>query len=143
LDGLLHRTKRGYSALPYRFDEEAMQMKSTAALCFGLVIFGLATAPADAQNRTRQRSVVSDSQATRYTVVDENGRTRTRIVVQRRSFLDGGTEILPGTQPSTNDVWPFGYNPLGVIERTNFGGLRWPLPGPYDLMGKDNPYPYQ
>ncbi len=117
-----------------------MQLKSTAALCFGLVIFGLATAPADAQNR--QRGVVSDSQGTRYTVVDENGRARTRVVVQQRSFLDGGTEVLPGSRPLPNNVAPYGYSPLAVIERTNIGGIRFPLPGPYDLMGKDNPWLY-
>jgi len=114
-----------------------MYLKSAAALCFGLVILGLA-APAQAQNRVR---VAPDG--TRYTVVDENGRARTKIVVQQRSFLDGGTEILPGTLPSTNNVMPFGYSPMGVVEGTNFGGIRHPLPGPYDLMGKNNPYPFQ
>jgi hypothetical protein len=115
-----------------------MHLKSTTALCFGLVIFGLAAAPANAQ--TRQR-VTADG--TRYTTVDEDGRTRTKVLVQKRSFLDGGTEVLPGTLPSTNNVMPFGYSPMGVIERTNGGGIRSPLPGPYDLMGKDNPYPFQ
>jgi hypothetical protein len=114
-----------------------MHLKSAAALCFGLVIFGLAAAPAEAQ--TRQR-VAADG--TRYTERGDDGRVRTRIVVQRRSFLDGGTEILPGSRPSLNNMMPYGYNPLGVVERTNFGGLRYPLPGPYELLGKDNPYPY-
>ena len=49
----------------------------------------------------------------------------------------------PGTLPSTNNVMPFGYSPMGVVEGTNFGGIRHPLPGPYDLMGKNNPYPFQ
>ncbi len=114
-----------------------MLLKSAAALCFGLVILGLAM-PAQAQSRQR---VAPDG--TRYTVVDENGRKRTKIVVQKRSFLDGGTEVLPGTLPSTNNVMPFGYSPMGVVENTNFGGIRFPLPGPYDLMGKNNPYPFQ
>lgn len=117
-----------------------MFVKPAAALCFGLVILGLA-APAQAQSRQQQQRVYLDG--TRYTVVDENGRKRTKIVVQKRSFLDGGTEVLPGTLPSTNNMMPFGYSPTSVIDNTNFGGHRHPLPGPYDLIGKDNPYPYQ
>src|SRR5436853_1628988 len=113
-----------------------MPMKPAAALCFGLALFGLAVAPANAQ--TRQR-VAADG--TRYTVVDESGRTRTKIVVQKRSFLDGGTEVLPGTMPSTTNIMPFGSSPLALIENTNFGGIRHPVPGPYDLPGKSNPYP--
>ena len=27
---------------------------------------------------------------------DEQGRTRTKILVQKRSYLDGGTEVMPG-----------------------------------------------
>lgn len=114
-----------------------MFVKPAAALCFGLVMLGLA-APAQAQSRQR---VYLDG--TRSTTVDENGRTRTKIIVQKRSFLDGGTEVLPGSQPSTNNVMPFGYSPTSAIDNTNFGFIRRPLPGPYDLPGKDNPYPYQ
>jgi hypothetical protein len=116
-----------------------MHLKSAAALCFGLVIFGLAAAPADAQ--TRQRVVVGDG--TRYMERGEDGRVRTRIVIQRRSFLDGGTEVLPGSQRYTDYVHPYGSSPLNVVEGTNIGRLRWPLPGPYDLAGKDNPYLFQ
>ena len=79
---------------------------------------------------------------TRYVERGEDGRVRTRIVVQKRSFLDGGTEVLPGSMPSTTNIFPFGYSPLAsTIEGTNFGGIRHPLPGPFDLMGKNNPYP--
>ena len=27
---------------------------------------------------------------------DEQGRTRTKVLVQKRSYLDGGTEVMPG-----------------------------------------------
>jgi hypothetical protein len=113
-----------------------MLLKSTAALCFGLVIVGLAAAPAQAQNR--QRAVVD---GTRVTTTDETGRTRTRIVVQRRSFLDGGTEVLPGSKMLATQASPYGYTPLGTVEHRQGGGLRYPLPGPYDLPGRDNPFP--
>jgi hypothetical protein len=113
-----------------------MHVKSATALCFGLALFGLAAAPADAQ--TRRQAVTADG--TRYVVVGEDGRARTKVIVQKRSFLDGGTEVLPSSKPLPNNVWPFGYTALDIIERTNGGGLRYPLPGPYDLPGKDNPF---
>ena len=115
-----------------------MYLKSAAALCFGLVIVGLAAAPADAQ--TRQRFV---SDGTRYVERGEDGRTRTRIVIQRRSFLDGGTEVLPRSQHYTDYVFPYGGSAFNVVEGTNIGRSRWPLPGPTDLMGKDNPFPFE
>lgn len=111
-----------------------MHLKSAAALSFGLVLLGLAAAPAQAQ--TRQRSV----DGTRVTTTDESGRTRTRIVVQQRSFLDGGTEVLPGSQHYTDYINPWGTSPLSIIENTQIGGQRFPLPGPLDLAGKGNPY---
>jgi hypothetical protein len=114
-----------------------MHLKSTTALCFGLVLFGLAAQPAQAQTR---RVVAADG--TRITTSDESGRRRTKIVIQRRSFLDGGTEVLPGSKPSPNNMWPFGYSPIAnTFENTNFGGIRHPLPGPWDLPGKNNPFP--
>jgi hypothetical protein len=122
----------------YWFDEEAMHLKPAAALCFGLVLFGLAATPANAQTRR----VAADG--TRITTTDENGRTRTRIVVQQRSFLDGGTEVLPGQRKFTDYVNPWGSSPLAaLVEGTNIGGLRYPLPYPLALEGKDNPYLYQ
>ncbi len=114
-----------------------MHLKPAAALCFGLVLFGLAAAPANAQTRR----VAADG--TRITTTDENGRTRTRIVVQQRSFLDGGTEVLPGQRKFTDYINPWGSSPLAIVEGTNIGGIRHPLPAPLDLAGKDNPYLFQ
>jgi len=119
-----------------------MHFKSAAALCFGLVLIGLAAAPANAQTRQRVARVVADG--TRITTTDENGRTRTRIVVQQRSFLDGGTEVLPGQRKFTDYVNPWGSSPLAsLVEGTNIGGIRYPLPRPLDLAGRDNPYLFQ
>lgn len=114
-----------------------MPLKLPTALCLGLVVFGLAAAPADAQ--TRQR-VAADG--TRYTERGEDGRVRTKVVVQRRSFLDGGTEVLPGQRKFTDYVYPPGYSPTSAIDNTNGGGIRFPLPGYFDLLGRNNPYPY-
>jgi len=119
-----------------------MLLKSAAALCLGLFVFGLAAVPADAQ--TKRRTVVAaDSGSTRYTEIGEDRRVRTRIVVQRRSFLDGGTEVLPGQRKFTDYVNPWGSSPLSVVENTQIGGQRFPLPGPLDLAGRGNPYIFQ
>jgi hypothetical protein len=119
-----------------------MRLKISAVALSGLVAvaFGLAAAPADAQTRNRT-SVTTTAAGTRYTVVEEGQRPRTRVIVQRRSFLDGGTEVLPGDRKYTDYVYPPGYSPTSVIDNTGMGH-RHPLPGPYDLPGNNNPYPW-
>jgi len=67
---------------------------------------------------------------------------RARITVTRRSYLDPGRHIIPGSQREFTDyALPPGYSPTAVFE--NKGGVhRSPLPGPFDLPGRDNPYPW-
>jgi hypothetical protein len=68
-------------------------------------------------------------------------RPRARVIVRNRSFLDPGTEVLPGEYKYTDYAIPPGYSPTGVIANTPFYH-RGPLPGPFDLPGKDNPWPW-
>ena len=44
---------------------------------------------------------------------DEQGRTRTKILVQKRSYLDGGTEVMPGdvVTNQSNLINSFYYSP--------------------------------
>jgi hypothetical protein len=136
--GLVAPNQRRLDCVIVSVREEVMLLRSTATFCFGLVLIGLAAAPAYAQSRQR---VIVDG--TRYVERGEDGRVRSRIVIQKRSFLDGGTEVLPGTKDLPNNALPYGYSPMGTIEGTNYGGIRHPLPGPYDLLGKNNPWPWQ
>jgi hypothetical protein len=119
-----------------------MRSKISATILSGLLVaaFGLAAAPAQAQ--TKKRVAVTTASGTRYVVVDESGRQRTKVIVQQRSFLDPGTEVMPGDRKYTDYVYPLGYSPTSVIDNTNGGGNRFPLPGPFDLPGKNNPYPW-
>ncbi len=119
-----------------------MCWKFAAVLSSGLaaVVFGLAATPAEAQ-KSKQAAAPAVS-GTRVLIIDEDRRPRTKIVVQRRSFLDGGTEVLPGQRKYTDYVYPPGYSPTSAIDNTNGGGIRHPLPGPWDLSGKNNPYPW-
>jgi hypothetical protein len=42
-----------------------------------------------------------------------------RVTVQRRSFLDAGTEVLPGQRKFTDYAFPPGYSPTAVIDYTS------------------------
>ena len=69
-----------------------MRLVSVLALSAAAVTLTALVSPADAQNRRVYRG----QQTERITIIDENGRARTRITVKPRSYLDGGTEVLPG-----------------------------------------------
>jgi hypothetical protein len=88
----------------------------------------LAATPADAAKRKR---VLVENQRV---VVVPAGRARTRIVVRGRSFLDAGTEVLPGERKfNVMDVDPQ-YSALRNADV--FGGFRrQPLPDAFDLPG--------
>ena len=108
-----------------------------SAIFAALVGAALMSAPADAQVR-KKRVVTRDG----YTVIssrDETGRTRTRVVIQKRSYLDGGTEVAPGERKFTDYAYgPTSRMPFSVIDNTPFSH-RSPLPGPFDLPGRNNP----
>jgi hypothetical protein len=94
-------------------------------------------------NQTRRTNVVYNRDRTVQISRDEDGRTRTRIIIQKRSFLDPGTETFPGER-----VGNTGYieNPNqragGVINNTSAGLLNTQsaLPGPWTLPSRNNPW---
>ena len=114
-----------------------MLIKACAAAVCAALIAATAVSTAEGASRTR-----------RY--IDANGRVvvvsraRTRVVVPARSFLDAGTEVLPGDRKFTDYAFPPSYStqPGGTI--SNVGGRTgWhnsPLPGPFDLPSRRNPY---
>ena len=73
---------------------------------------------------------------------DEDGRTRTKIIVNRRSFLDPGTQVFPG-ENRYNDSGPaLVYQPpfsSGADRGTITDRGQPPLPGQFDLTFKSNP----
>ena len=69
----------------------------TALLC-AIAVTALAL-PAEAAPRKKVYAR-SASQNTVFVSRDENGRTRTRIIVTPRSYLDGGTEVRPASASS-------------------------------------------
>ena len=113
-----------------------MRLASVIAVAGAAVTMMTLASPADAQRRTYR----GDRTET-ITWIDENGRARTRVTVRPRSFLDGGTEVFPGERKFTDYAFPPGYSPMSVIENTA-GYHRSPLPGPFDLPGPNNPWPW-
>ncbi|MBV9348002.1 MAG: hypothetical protein JOZ70_01665 [Pseudolabrys sp.] len=94
--------------------------------------------PADAQTRER---TVRRTDGTYVSIRDEDGRRRTRVIIQRRSFLDAGTQVQPGERKFTDYALP----PTGrsavapAIDNTAFTVDKQIMPGPFDLPSKNNP----
>jgi hypothetical protein len=99
---------------------------------------GLLAAPADAAPKKKRVYYNRD-----HTVVvsrDENGRTRTKIIVQKRSYLDPGTEPLPSERNTLDYVENPGQRADSVLNHTVFGSDMTALPGPFTLPSSHNPW---
>jgi hypothetical protein len=105
-------------------------MRLVVALSAVVAFVALASA-AEAQQRRQYRD-----QTERITIIDENGRVRTRVTVRPRSYLDGGTEVLPGERKFTDYAYPPTYmnaSPAAAWDPT--GIHRYPLPNNNYLPG--------
>ena len=107
-----------------------MRLAVLTALAASAALLAIA-GPADAQQRRGYQP-----RGERITIIDETGRVRTKITVRRRSYLDGGTEVVPGERkfmdyavPSTymNGAPSASWDPTGIH--------RFPLPRPFELPG--------
>jgi hypothetical protein len=115
-------------------------MRSVAlALATTFAVAAVSTADA-APRRTRDVQRVSPP----GTVVvhrDENGRTRTRIIVQKRSYLDGGTEVMPGDNINAYRNSFLTHRASSGIGNNVITNPPGPIPDPFFLPGKNNPWP--
>jgi hypothetical protein len=109
----------------------------TTALAVAGAIAMLA-APADAA--TKKKRMVTAAGHTVFVSRDENGRKRTRIIIQKRSYLDPGTETFPGENTGQGYAFSPTHSASGVLDNTTFGNNQTPLPGPFTLPGKNNPW---
>src|SRR3954469_23308713 len=101
-----------------------------------MALVSLATS-ADAQGRRYVRD-----QSERITIIDENGRARTRITVRPRSYLDGGTEVVPGERKFSDYAQAPTYGWLAPTSSWDpLGTHRFPLPMPFELPGY-SPYSF-
>ncbi len=108
-----------------------MRLNFTAAavICamLGAGLVASAT-PADAQSRNT--TVISRG---------EDGKTRTRIIIEKRSYLDPGTEVLPGSRHDLDYAQNPNHRATGVLDNTSAGTNQLPLPGPWD-SGRNGPW---
>jgi hypothetical protein len=116
-----------------------MRLASVIAFSAAAATILALSSPAQAQRRDYRDRDRSE----RITIIDENGRARTRITVRPRSFLDGGTEVFPGERKFTDyHLVPTYMNASPSAAWDPTGTHRSPLPMPYQLPGY-NPYlPY-
>jgi hypothetical protein len=110
-----------------------MRSQITGVLA-AVIALGMAAGPADAAKKKRVRAPVRHSVVypADRTVVRINGVTR--IIVNRRSYLDAGTEIGPNERSYKDYIFPTGGDPghpnwfYGPDYR---GAGHYPLPGPF------------
>jgi hypothetical protein len=116
-------------------------LTGVAAIGFGLSALPAAAAskhnvPAVAAANSHAAGAVSSQTRTPHVV--RQARAPTRITVHRRSFLDPGTEVLPGDEKYTDYVVSPSHRAMSVLENTAFNRPS-ALPGPFDLPGRNNP----
>jgi hypothetical protein len=116
-----------------------MRLKFVATAIVAAAAFSLLAAPVDAATKKKQRMVAGNGH-TVFVSRDEDGRTRTRIIIQKRSYLDPGTEQFPGETSVHNYAWSPNHRADGVLDNTAFGSNQTALPGPFTLPFKTNPW---
>jgi hypothetical protein len=117
---------------------------NAAAVAIALVgALGLScalTAPADAAPKKKVVRVSANRGNTVYVSRDEDGRKRTRIIIQKRSYLDPGTETFDGERGDHDYAQLPTWHPGSVLDNTSFGINQSALPGPFTLPSKNNPW---
>ena len=116
-----------------------MGRKSCAVgLCLAVIAVTAVAVPS-AEAQSKKKPYVYTTQAE-----PRVNRPRARVTVAPRSFLDAGTEVLPGDRKFTDYAFPVGpySTPLSVVQNTGgrVGWHRSPLPGPFDLPSRYNPF---
>lgn len=116
-----------------------MRLKVVTTVLAAIAAVGLLALPADAAPK-KKRIAYNTRGQTVFISRDENGRTHTRIIIQKRSYLDPGTETSPGERSERNWVSIPGQSAISVLDNTAAGANQSPLPGPYTLPSKNNPW---
>ncbi|WP_027580747.1 hypothetical protein [Bradyrhizobium sp. Ai1a-2] len=116
-------------------------------LATAAAVVGLLTSPADAQTKREQQRLQYDRDGRVTYGAQGPNRSyqqgpRTRVFVTTRSWLDAGTEVLPGDRKFQDYAFPspFGY-PDFARENLNRPIDRQPLNPPSDLGGEPTRFP--
>jgi hypothetical protein len=118
-------------------------MRCKAAILAIATAFALIAVTAAEAAPRKNRTVYRDVPGTVVTHRDEAGRTRTKILVQKRSYLDGGTEVMPGDFSGRGlYINPPTHHPAAAFGRNEATNPVGPIPDPWFLPGKNNPWPW-
>ena len=117
-----------------------MRLKVVATALAVTAAIGLLALPAGAAPQKKRVAIVDGRGHTVFTSRDEDGRTRTRIIIQKRSYLDPGTEVMPGDRRDHDYAFLPNHSATSVLDNTTFGRNQSALPGPFDLPSKNNPF---
>jgi len=115
-----------------------MRFSGLAAAFAAAAVLGFLATPVYAAP-AKKRVAVAHRGSTYVSWRGEDGRRRTRIIVQKRSYLDPGTEVLPYSQSSFDYAVRPTESATQVIDKTT-GGFGNPLHGPFDIPSKNNPW---
>jgi hypothetical protein len=116
-----------------------LRILGLASLAALMAVAVAAASPAGAQTSGNQTSG-NQTTGNQTTVKKKPADAPARVTVQKRSFLDAGTEVLPGQRKFTDYAFPPGYSPTQSIDYTS-GNVRGPLIGPWDTS-RHNFYPW-
>lgn len=114
-----------------------MRLKAAAAIAL-IGALSLLAAPADAA--VKKKRVIHSREDTVFISRDENGRTHTRVIIQKRSYLDPGTGALPADRSAYGYIELPNQHASGVLDNTSFGTNQTALPNQWTLPFKDNPW---
>jgi hypothetical protein len=124
--------------------EDMMTLKSLAATTFAaktvavviaaVAVIAIGATPADAAKRK-----VDDRGYVRGPNSSYQSGPRTRVYVTKRSWLDAGTEVLPGERKFSDYAFPPGYS--FSRENKNWPLDRQPLNPSWDLGGYPERFP--
>ena len=122
-----------------------MVLKVPVAAIALAAVLALVAAPAFAQDgqAKKKKTVVMNRDHTVQVSRDEDGRTRTRIIIQKRSYLDPGTETFPGERVGNTGYIENPNQYAGSVLNNTSAGLyntQSALPGPWTLPFKSNPW---
>ena len=104
------------------------------------VIAAMALLAASADAAPKKKPVVDARSHTVFLSRDEDGRTRTKIIIQKRSYLDPGTETFPGENTGNNYAQFPNQHATSVLDNTTFGSNQSALPNMWTLPGRHNPW---
>ena len=118
------------------FGANALRAKTLAVALAIVAGAAVGFSSTDASAAPKNREVTRDGRGVNYSY--QSG-PRTRVYVTRRSWLDAGTEVLPGERKFSDYAFPPGYHYGRTIDRLN--GARNPLSDNFDLGGYPERFP--